>query len=133
MNEKKVTIHLVSVQLEDESGQLSDHLIMCDSNKDSALDNLTTVVEKSSGQKGSIHWKAKCGIKRIVAIGPKSVPSIIFGSDASGNDQEFNHTLPLERPLLGEEIKEAYYIEYITDRDTTVRIDPYIDIRPPQN
>jgi hypothetical protein len=131
--EKKVTIYLVSVQQADTNGVVSNHLLMYDSNGNMAIDNLTTRFEKKAHQKGTIYWEIKCGIKGITAIKAKSWTSIIFGEKAipelKGNI--FKLKLPENRPLPGEEIKEAYAITYITLEGDTVTIDPFIRVLPP--
>lgn len=133
-SEKKVIIYLVSVEIVDTNGVDSQHLIMFDTNKDIAIDNLTTLFEKEKGQKGTIWWESKGGIKKIIEIKSKADTSIIFddGIREEVKDIKYRLKLPINRPFPGEEIKESYLIKYIpTDSKDTLIIDPYIDLKPP--
>ncbi len=133
--EKTVTIDLVSINLFDSNRVAKRHLFMYDSNGAYDVNDLTTEVVKKAGQKVTIYWEIGDGIERIIEIKPKSDASIIFANHVQPviPGRKYSLELPLNRPLTGEDIKEAYYIKYVTlNGDTLPPIDPFIRVKPPQ-
>jgi len=131
--EKKVTIYLVSSNV-DINGKVEYRLIMYDSNGDIDINDLTTVVKKTREQKGTVYWVVTDGIKEIEEIKAKSDTSIIFknGAKKLENGKKYMLRLPDNIPNPGEEIKDKYFIKYKPlDKDTTITIDPFIRIPPP--
>jgi hypothetical protein len=134
INEKTVTIYLSSTKVEI-NGIVQNRLIMFDSNGNSAIDSLTTIIKKIRGQKAKVIWEALSGIEKITKISAEADTSIIFadGVKTVNQGKKYKLKLPLNRPLPGEDIKEAYYIYYIpSDESDTVKIDPFIRIPPPE-
>jgi hypothetical protein len=118
---KKVRIYLRAILVDDKN-----QLMLFDSNRNGAVNDLVTVVPAGS----TITWKPdRCsGIKKILRIWSKTGKGNIFGKEP-GRFWFFNiFFLKLPRSAEGE---ETYSIEYLLYDKTRVTIDPTIKIPPP--
>lgn len=118
---KNVHIYLRSVKINEK-----DQLMLFDSNRNGAVNDLVTVVPAGS----TITWKRdRCsGIKKILRIYSKTGTRNVFRTDPK-KFWCFNiFCLKLTHDAKG---KEAYSIEYLLFDKTRVTIDPIILIPPP--
>ncbi|MBN1414972.1 MAG: 2OG-Fe(II) oxygenase [Bacteroidales bacterium] len=120
---KTVSIYLRSVRTE-KGGQLS----LFDSNRNSGIDDLETLVAPGS----MVIWKPDClsSIKAITAIRAKSENNALFGNKPV--KRRFCKGFYLLIPKDIKEGREAYAIDYVTCDGEKKSIDPYIKIKPPQ-
>jgi hypothetical protein len=119
---KTVKIYLRSVGQKERN-----HLALFDSNRNGAIDDLTTEVPRGA----TIIWKLDylSGIKRITKISSKTGKGNIFKTDPKRRLFCNVFSLQLSKDAEGE---EAYAIEFILCDGVKVTIDPYIRIIPPQ-
>lgn len=118
---KKVKIYLRSLLANEKS-----QLMLFDSNRNGAINDLVTVVPAGS----TIVWKRdRCsGIKKILRIYSKTGKGNVFRSEPR-KYWFFNiFYLKLSRSAEGE---EAYSIDYLLYSKTRITIDPIIRIPPP--
>lgn len=134
---KKVRIYLRSLnipvdseKIEKQSGNNKSHqLLLFDSNRNGAVNNLVTVVPSGA----LIIWKRdRCsGIRKITKIEAKG-----------GKEEKFWKKLrrrficegfTIRAPYVEERTRFPYNIEYLPSGEKTkpVLIDPYIDVDPP--
>jgi hypothetical protein len=102
-------------------------LAMFDSNRNSGIDNLTTIVPRGA----TVIWTMDCnsGIKTISKIYSKSGKRNVFKMDPRKRFLCKGLFLNISREAEGE---EAYGIDYILCDGTPHSIDPTIKIPPPQ-
>src|SRR5512145_1977486 len=119
---KIVTVFLRSVVYKDKH-----HLALFDSNRNGAIDDLTTEVKRGA----TIIWKLdySSGIKDILRIFSKSGKRNVFKTDPVKRRFSKEFILPVSKDADGE---ESYTIEYLNVSDEKVTIDPYNRIVPPK-
>ena len=107
-----------------------EHLAMFDSNRDGAIDNLTTVVPAGA----TIIWKTDCcsGIKSITRIYSKEEHHTVFLSEPKKRLLCKGFILRLEIPGAKEVREEKYSIECILCNNEKLNIDPVIRVPPPE-
>ena len=117
---KKVKIYLRSILIDKK-----DQLMLFDSNRNGAINDLVTVVPAGS----KIVWKRdRCnGIKKILRIYSKNGQGNIFRTEPRKHWLCKAFYLKLSNEAEGE---EAYSIDYLL-HNKTVTIDPVIKIPPP--
>jgi hypothetical protein len=120
-----VKIYLRSIVKDGEN-----HLAMFDSNRNGAIDDLTTDVPAGA----TIIWKLDCcsGIKSITRIYSKEEKHTVFISEPRKRLLCKGFKLRLEIPEEKEERKEKYSIECILCDNTKLIIDPVIRVPPPE-
>jgi|WetSurMetagenome_2_1015567.scaffolds.fasta_scaffold20578_4 hypothetical protein len=116
-----VSIYLRSVEQKDKF-----HLAMFDSNRNGAIDDLTTEVHPGD----TIVWKldSKSGIKAINRIATKSGKGNVFRVEPFKRLFCRFFVLRIPKDAQGE---EAYFIEYVLCNGKKLTIDPYIRIKLP--
>lgn len=119
---KTVTIYLRSVEQKDKN-----QLALYDSNRHSAINDLTTLVPAGA----LIIWKLdyNSGIRNITKIYSKTGKRNVFKTDPVKRPLCKSFVLRLSKDVTGE---EAYAIKYILCSGREVTIDPVIRIEPPQ-
>lgn len=118
---KNVKIYLRSI-----SSQEKNQLMLFDSNRSGAIDDLVTIAPAGS----TVVWKLdRCsGIKNILRIYSKAGKGNVFLAEPK-RFLFFNiFTLKLSPEAKGE---EPYCIDYLLPDNTKVTIDPVIKIPPP--
>jgi hypothetical protein len=107
-----------------------DYLAMFDSNRNGAINKLTTVAKPGN----TIYWKLdrQSGIERITRIYSKQAKRIIFEIEP----RSLRHVFILRIPRginkgWKKAHKEKYFIECILKNKEPLKIDPYIKIPPP--
>lgn len=128
-----VTIWLAAIELDDNDPTRgkSDHLLMYDSNNDFAINNLTTHFEQQDGIPGIIYWEKSGNTEEIIKIEPElKNDSQLFGNLTKLKDGRWMLELPQLEPG-GNNIIEAYHINYKKRGGIEEYTDPYINITPP--
>jgi hypothetical protein len=104
------------------------HLAMFDSKREGDIDNLTTIANPGD----NVLWKLdRCsGIQSITKIYPKEGKGKIFKNDPKKLlfGRGFEMLIPDFPVRAGEEVVEAYTIEFVTCNKTKMKIDPYIKL-----
>jgi hypothetical protein len=118
---KNVKIYLRSI-----SSPENKQLMLFDSNRSGAIENLVTLAAPGA----LLTWKLdRCsGIKKIIRIYSKTGKGNIFRNEPKRLLFLEVFTLRLSSAAEGE---EAYNIEYLLHNNTKVTIDPIIKIPPP--
>jgi hypothetical protein len=101
-------------------------LAMFDTNRNGAIDDLTTVVHPGD----TVVWKLdqKSGIKAIKQISAKTTKGTIFSKEPVKKLFCRHFVLHIPKDARGE---EAYLIEYVLYNGKTLTLDPYIRIKLP--
>ena len=119
---KIVNIYLRAVEDKERT-----RLALFDSNRNGAIDDLTTEVPRGA----TVIWRLDCnsGIKDITKIVSKEGKRNVFKTDPVKRRFFRGFFLLISKEAEGE---EAYNIEFILCDGKKVIIDPYIRIKPPQ-
>jgi hypothetical protein len=120
---------MVKIYLRSIVNDRKNSLAMFDTNRDGAIDNLTTKVIQGTKK---VIWKLDCcsGIKSITKIWSKNKEHKVFKSEPTKLLLCKGFQVQISESAKPEE-EETYAIEYLLRNGTKVVIDPYIRIIPP--
>ncbi len=118
---KKVRIYLRSIL---ENGER--RLELSDSNGNGGIDNLLTEAQRGD----TIIWEldTRSGIKAISKVYSKTGKHNVFKTGPKKRFLCKGLKLPVSNDAEGE---EAYYIEYILEDGTKLKLDPWLKVIPP--